>query len=187
MKNIIVSILLIFNVIAIYDTPEIKHITHPDMLYLEEIMKPFKTKHKKRIREQIFYQAHKYGHPVRLLGRLVRAESGFKRTAISHKKARGLGQIKNCWNHLMYYCRDKQFGRYLHEQKVIDHRPYYYFIGINLEMTARILRKWYDKYGSYELALVAYNTGQNSTFFRKCLKDPSMATRYAYARDIMGE
>ena len=188
MKYIIIFVILVFTCIAINDRVEIKPTFQEHNDYLYKIMKPFRTPHKERIRDRIQYYAYKYNHPVGLFGRLIRKESGFDRLAVSHKDALGLGQVKRCWDREIYYCRDMKFGKYLNGlTNKIEHRQYYFWIGINLEMSARILRKWKDKYGTYPLSLVAYNAGPNSDFFRRCLKNPKKAEKYSYVKEIMNE
>ncbi|MCR8723822.1 lytic transglycosylase domain-containing protein [Frigidibacter sp. ROC022] len=83
--------------------------------------------------------ARKYGVPEDLFLRLVQQESGFNPSARSHKGALGLAQ-------LMPATAAKLRVDPLDPQQ-------------NLEGGARYLRQQYDRFGSWRLALAAYNAG----------------------------
>lgn len=83
--------------------------------------------------------ARKHGVPEDLFLRLVNQESRFKPQARSHKGAIGLAQLMPG--------TAKQLG-------VDPHDPRQ-----NLEGGARYLRMMYDEFGSWRLALAAYNAG----------------------------
>ena len=83
--------------------------------------------------------ARRHGIPETLFSRLVQQESGWNPTAISHKGAIGLAQLMPA-----------TAGRL----GVDPHDP-----AQNLEGGARYLRRQFDRFGSWRLALAAYNAG----------------------------
>jgi soluble lytic murein transglycosylase-like protein len=83
--------------------------------------------------------ARKHGVPEHLFLRLVQQESGWNPRALSHKGAIGLAQLM------------PQTARSL---GVNPHNPHE-----NLEGGARYLSRQYRKFGSWRLALAAYNAG----------------------------
>jgi len=83
--------------------------------------------------------ARKHGVPEDLFLRLVQQESGWKPTALSHKGAIGLAQLMPATARKL---------------RVDPHDP-----KSNLEGGAKYLRWMYDRYGSWRLALAAYNAG----------------------------
>lgn len=83
--------------------------------------------------------ARKHGVPEDLFLRLVQRESGWNPVAISTKGATGLAQLMpETAEHLGIDINDS---------------------GENLDGGARYLRMMYDKFGTWELALAAYNAG----------------------------
>jgi hypothetical protein len=83
--------------------------------------------------------ARKHGVPEDLFLRLVRQESGWNPEALSHKGAIGLAQLM------------PDTARYL---RVDPHDPQQ-----NLEGGARYLSEQFRRFGSWRLALAAYNAG----------------------------
>ncbi|WP_108482173.1 lytic transglycosylase domain-containing protein [Oceaniglobus ichthyenteri] len=83
--------------------------------------------------------ARKHDVPEDLFLRLVQQESGWNAAAISHKGAIGLAQLMPATAKILRV--DPQDPRQ------------------NLEGGARYLRKQYQKFGSWRLALAAYNAG----------------------------
>ena len=83
--------------------------------------------------------ARKNGIPEDLFLRLVQRESGWNPTAVSHKGATGLAQLMPDTARLL---------------RVDINDP-----EENLEGGARYLRMMYDRFGSWRLALAAYNAG----------------------------
>lgn len=83
--------------------------------------------------------ARKHGVPEDLFLRLVQQESGWNPVAVSTKGATGLAQLMpETAEHLGVDINDAEE---------------------NLEGGARYLRMMYDKFGTWELALAAYNAG----------------------------
>lgn len=83
--------------------------------------------------------AAKHGVPEDLFLRLVQQESGWNPSAVSHKGASGLAQLMPA--------TAKKLGVDIDDPEE------------NLEGGARYLRMMYDKFGSWKLALAAYNAG----------------------------
>jgi len=83
--------------------------------------------------------AQRYGVPADLFLRLVQQESGWNASARSHKGAIGLAQLMPGTAAVL---------------RVDPHDPVQ-----NLDGGARYLRMMYDKFGSWRLALAAYNAG----------------------------
>ncbi|ABG32130.1 lytic transglycosylase domain-containing protein [Roseobacter denitrificans] len=86
--------------------------------------------------------ARKHRIPEDLFLRLVQQESGWNPTAKSHKGALGLAQLMPAT------------ARYLRVDPLDPEE--------NLEGGARYLRKQYDRFKSWRLALAAYNAGPNA-------------------------
>lgn len=83
--------------------------------------------------------ANRHGIPEDLFLRLVQQESGWNPTAVSHKGATGLAQLMPG--------TAQKLGVNIHD----PHQ--------NLEGGARYLSMMYKKFGSWRLALAAYNAG----------------------------
>ncbi|PZQ99479.1 MAG: lytic transglycosylase [Cereibacter sphaeroides] len=83
--------------------------------------------------------ARKYGVPEDLFLRLVQQESGWDHVAVSTKGATGLAQLMPGTADLM---------------NVDINDP-----GENLDGGAKYLRRMYDRFGDWKLALAAYNAG----------------------------
>jgi soluble lytic murein transglycosylase-like protein len=101
--------------------------------------KPYSGKYKGRFVQMARDAARRYGIPEDLFLRLVQQESGWKATARSHKGAIGLAQL------MPFTAR--ALG-------VNPHDPYE-----NLDGGARYLSQQYRTFGSWRLALAAYNAG----------------------------
>lgn len=86
--------------------------------------------------------ARKHGVPEDLFARLVQQESGWNPTAKSHKGALGLAQLM------------PQTARVLRVDPLDPQE--------NLEGGARYLAQQYRKFGSWRLALAAYNAGPDA-------------------------
>ena len=83
--------------------------------------------------------ARRHGVPEDLFLRLVQQESGWRATAKSHKGAYGLAQLMPATARALGVDRTDPYE--------------------NLEGGARYLRKQYDRFRSWRLALAAYNAG----------------------------
>ncbi|MFD1912932.1 lytic transglycosylase domain-containing protein [Halodurantibacterium flavum] len=83
--------------------------------------------------------ARRHGVPEDLYLRLVHRESGWNPSAVSHKGAIGLAQLMPDTARLL---------------RVTAEDPHQ-----NLDGGARYLRMMYDRYGTWRLALAAYNAG----------------------------
>jgi len=102
-----------------------------------------RPKNVKTIREKIVMYAKKYGIPERLFLELVRAESNFNPKAVSPKGAMGLCQLM------------PQTAKMLGVKDPFN-------VDENLNAGAYYLKKLYNKYGDWKLALAAYNAGEGS-------------------------
>jgi soluble lytic murein transglycosylase-like protein len=89
---------------------------------------------------EIRVAARRHNIPASLLAALVRAESAFDRYAISHKGARGLGQLMPAT------------ARELHVSDSFDPAQ-------NLDGSARYLSRQLRRFASFRLALTAYHAG----------------------------
>ncbi len=90
--------------------------------------------------------ARRHGIPPSLLAAVVRTESAFDRFAISHKGARGLGQLM------------PHTARALGVRDVFDPLQ-------NLDGSARYLAEQLERFGEVRLALAAYNAGPHRRRF----------------------
>lgn len=99
----------------------------------------YKGKYKGQFLAMARDAARRHGVPEDLFARLVQQESGWNPRAKSHKGALGLAQLM------------PQTARYL---RVNPHDPYE-----NLDGGARYLAEQYRTFGSWRLALAAYNAG----------------------------
>ena len=108
--------------------------------------------------------ARKHGVPEDLFLRLVQQESGWNAGAVSHKGATGLAQLMPG--------TARKLG-------VDINNP-----AQNLEGGARYLRQMYDKFGSWKLALAAYNAGPGAV--EKHGGIPPYAETRGYVKAILG-
>lgn len=108
--------------------------------------------------------ASRYGVPQDLFLRLIQQESGWKVRARSHKGAIGLAQL---------------MPGTAAKLKVNPHDPVQ-----NLNGGARYLRMMYDKFGSWRLALAAYNAGPGAV--QKYGGVPPYRETKNYVRKIWG-
>ncbi|MDQ2068100.1 lytic transglycosylase domain-containing protein [Xinfangfangia sp. CPCC 101601] len=108
--------------------------------------------------------ARKHAIPEDLFLRLVQRESGWNPSAVSHKGATGLAQLMPG--------TAKTLGVDIND----PHQ--------NLEGGARYLRMMYDKFGSWNLALAAYNAGPGAV--EKHGGVPPYAETTAYVKAILG-
>ncbi|WP_193141108.1 MULTISPECIES: lytic transglycosylase domain-containing protein [unclassified Meridianimarinicoccus] len=108
--------------------------------------------------------ARKHRVPQSLFTRLVQQESAWNPRAVSPKGAIGLAQLM------------PQTARYL---GVDPHDPHQ-----NLEGGARYLRRQYERFGSWRLALAAYNAGPGAV--EKYNGVPPYKETQNYVRKILG-
>jgi soluble lytic murein transglycosylase-like protein len=108
--------------------------------------------------------ARKHGVPEDLFLRLVQQESGWNPGAVSHKGATGLAQLMPG--------TAQKLG-----VDIADPAQ-------NLEGGARYLRMMYDKFGSWRLALAAYNAGPGAVEEHGGI--PPYAETKAYVKAILG-
>lgn len=108
--------------------------------------------------------ARKHGVPEDLFLRLVQQESGWNPDAVSHKGATGLAQLMP----------GTAAGLGVDINDPED----------NLEGGARYLRKMYDKFGTWKLALAAYNAGPGAVEEHDGI--PPFAETENYVKAILG-
>lgn len=108
--------------------------------------------------------AREHGVPEDLFLRLVQRESGWNAAAVSNKGATGLAQLMPGTARLL--------GVDIDDPKA------------NLDGGARYLRMMYDKFGSWKLALAAYNAGPGAVEDHDGV--PPYAETEAYVKAILG-
>ncbi|MBL4918300.1 lytic transglycosylase domain-containing protein [Szabonella alba] len=108
--------------------------------------------------------ARKHAVPEDLFLRLVQQESGWNPGAVSHKGATGLAQLMPDTARLL-------------RVKIDDPHQ-------NLEGGARYLRMMYDRFGSWRLALAAYNAGPAAV--EKHSGIPPYAETKNYVKVVLG-
>jgi soluble lytic murein transglycosylase-like protein len=116
-------------------------------------------------REYAIQQAQKNNIPVDLFLRMIGAESSWNQSAVSPKGATGLGQLMPAT---------------AEELGVDPNDPFQ-----NIEGSARYLAQQYATFGSWPLALAAYNAGPGNV--RKHGGIPPFAETQAYVPKIMGQ
>lgn len=129
-----------------------------------EAVPKFRGAYKGKYLEVAKAAAKKHGIPEDLFLRLVQRESGWNPGAVSHKGATGLAQLMPG--------TAKKLG-----VDIADPHQ-------NLEGGARYLRMMYDKFGSWKLALAAYNAGPGAV--EKHGGIPPFAETKAYVKAILG-
>lgn len=102
-----------------------------------------KPKNVKSIEKKVVFYAKKYGLPVEIFRRLVKAESNFNPRAVSRKGAMGLCQLM------------PKTARKLGVKDPFNPDQ-------NLDAGARYLKELYRKYRKWRLALAAYNAGEGA-------------------------
>ncbi len=109
--------------------------------------------------------ARRHSVPEDLFLRLVQQESGWNAGAVSHKGAIGLAQLMpDTASHLGVNPMDPQQ---------------------NLEGGARYLRRQFDRFGTWDLALAAYNAGPEAVAQYGGI--PPYAETQGYVRAIWGQ
>lgn len=109
--------------------------------------------------------ARRHGVPEELFLRLVRQESGWNPKALSHKGAIGLAQLMPATARKL---------------RVDPHDPRQ-----NLEGGARYLSEQYRRFGSWRLALAAYNAGPEAVERHNGI--PPYRETQGYVRAILGQ
>lgn len=130
----------------------------------EEAVPKFRGAYRGKYLEVARAAAKKHGIPEDLFLRLVQQESGWNPGAVSHKGATGLAQLMPG--------TAKKLGVDISD----PHQ--------NLDGGARYLRMMYDKFGSWKLALAAYNAGPGAV--EKHGGIPPYAETRAYVKAILG-
>jgi soluble lytic murein transglycosylase-like protein len=129
-----------------------------------EAVPKYKGSYKGQYLEVAKAAARKHGIPEDLFLRLVQQESGWNPGAVSHKGATGLAQLMPG--------TAKKLGVDINDP--VD----------NLHGGARYLRMMYDKFGTWRLALAAYNAGPGAV--EKHGGVPPFAETKNYVKKILG-
>jgi soluble lytic murein transglycosylase-like protein len=124
----------------------------------------FRGKYKGEFLSVAKAMARKHAIPEDLFLRLVQQESGWNPSAVSHAGATGLAQLMPG--------TARKLGVNIHD----PHQ--------NLEGGARYLRMMYNQFGSWRLALAAYNAGPGAV--QKHSGIPPFAETRNYVRVILG-
>jgi soluble lytic murein transglycosylase-like protein len=131
---------------------------------MDEAVPAFRGSYRGEFLEMAKASARKHGIPEDLFLRLVQQESGWNPSAVSVKGATGLAQLMPGTAEIL---------------GVDINDP-----GANLEGGARYLRMMYDKFGSWKLALAAYNAGPGAVEQHDGI--PPYAETENYVKAILG-
>ncbi|MEY4696860.1 MAG: hypothetical protein RIT14_1288 [Pseudomonadota bacterium] len=131
---------------------------------IEEILPAYRGSYRGEYLEVAKAAANRHGVPVDLFLRLVQRESGWNPGAVSVKGATGLAQLMPDTADLLG----------------VDIRDPVE----NLNGGARYLRMMYDRFGSWRLALAAYNAGPGAVEDHGGI--PPFAETESYVRAILG-
>jgi soluble lytic murein transglycosylase-like protein len=129
-----------------------------------EAVPAFRGSYKGEYLEVAKAAAARHGIPEDLFLRLVQQESGWNPTAVSHKGATGLAQLMPDTAAML--------GVDIDDPKA------------NLDGGARYLRMMYDEFGSWKLALAAYNAGPGAVIQHDGI--PPYAETENYVKAILG-
>ena len=135
-----------------------------DPLAPVEVVPSYKGNYKGKYLEVAKAAARKHGVPEDLFLRLVQQESGWNPGAVSNKGATGLAQLMPG--------TAKKLGVDINDP------------ADNLNGGARYLRQMYDKFGTWKLALAAYNAGPGAV--EKHGGVPPYAETKTYVKKILG-
>lgn len=176
MYKLLISIILV--ILFTNETQSIK---------VKEIINRNATEHSERYYECIIKYSKQYHLDPVIIAKQIETESHFNHLAVSRKEAYGCSQIRvKYWDHLLYLIDNGNLGRYLRQKPTkICHIRYFFRIGYCIEVQSYIMSYLLKKYGSYELALVAYLHGENSKVFLKCVKKPQKCYSISYVRKIL--
>jgi soluble lytic murein transglycosylase-like protein len=130
----------------------------------EEAIPGYRGSYKGEYLEVAKAAARKHGVPEDLFLRLVQQESGWNPTAVSHKGATGLAQLMPDTAAALGVDIDDPAE--------------------NLDGGARYLKMMYDKFGSWRLALAAYNAGPGAVEEHDGI--PPFAETEDYVKAILG-
>ena len=151
---------------------------------VDRIMAVYNAPNQARIKECIMKYAPSYGHEPWEVAAIIGVESSYNRTATNWARARGLGQIRPCWDHLLYLVDGGRLGAHLLTLSNVDHDKYWFRIGYNIEGICMILNYYKRKMPTDSLAWMSYNNGQNSKIVRTALYDCRVILTNRYVRKI---
>ncbi len=121
-------------------------------------------------RDYVDASADRHGVPREILQSMRRAESGGRTNAVSRKGARGEFQVTAATARSLGYTPEE-----MHDPEK------------GAEAGARYVRQMYERFGSWDDAVAAYNAGPSRVAYRKKMGIPLPGETRAYARRIKGE
>ena len=83
---------------------------------------------------------------------------------------------------MLYHIDGGKLGRHIKRRGIKNTKKYFYRIGYSVELGAAIMRRLWNQYGSYEVALTRY--AYKTKFFKKYKHNPYKAW---YVRAVMGK
>ena len=156
-----------------------------DYTKVKSIIAPYKSIHEERIIGCVVKFSYRYRLSPVIVTRLIAAESDFRVYACSPVYyARGLMQIRDCWDHVLYKVDNGRLAKTLLQQTAKENKKYWYRIGYNIEAGCYILSNHIAKYGA-ELALVAYNHGEYSKYFYRVRRNRKLLEHNSYVKKIL--
>ena len=126
-----------------------------------------------RITDVVLEYTRKKNVDVRFYTRLLWLESRFIPTAVSYDSrgplAYGIGQVNmRVWSHKFHYCLDKKYAKMLLRRPESLYNRVAFYIEANIDVSTDILVYYLNMYNwRYDLALTAYNAGQNSAMLKR--------------------
>jgi soluble lytic murein transglycosylase-like protein len=179
MKAIAASLLCLLQLIAAPARIE----WHDDWAYITRLMEPYNRRSKHRIAECTIKYSYKYGHDPKMISRLQRRESDYRHWIINGYGAHGLMQVvPRHWNHIPHSF-DKVSPRLV---RTGNYSWWWTRIGYNIEGGCKVLAYYRSRY-PLPLALLAYNRGENSKYFRLALQHPIFWVEDDYVQEVLGE
>lgn len=180
MRLLLAIVFCLLQLIGSHETFE----AHEDWAYLSRIMQPYNRRCKARMIQCILQRSEQFDLPSRVVGRLIRRESDFRHWVQNNYNARGLMQVTPHWDHILYTLGDKELNLKL--LKTGDHDRYWKRIGYNIHGGCKVLSIYRKRY-SLPLALLAYNRGSNSKYFKLALVHPIFWVEDDYVQEVLGD
>lgn len=117
-------------------------------------------------------EARKAGYDPLLILAIIDVESDFEEEAISPKGARGLMQIKPS---TLYFLAQREGLRLTREEVEAD-------VALCVRLGIRYLRQLHDRFGSLDLALMAYNAGPSR--IRQAMREKELEPFLRYVHRV---
>jgi soluble lytic murein transglycosylase-like protein len=187
MKTLFTTLVTLFSFLSLHTIDNNDYDRDEEMYYsiyhlaLRRVNTHRHIKHKKQVAigyaNRIIEFSKKYDLPPERVAMQIDGESRFNYRAKGDKydgvyNSFGCAQIMLKYHVGKMYKLDngnlgKHFKRLESQGKKIDYRKYLFRIVYNIELQCMLMREFLDRYGDYELALLAYGTGPNSKSFKK--------------------